>query len=214
MPAPAYLVLTNVTPTKWLGTLSESRQTIGRGEEAHLRLPGEYVHVSRQHAVVWSDDAGHWITDLGSTSGTRVNGVPLAPYQPFRLSLGDHLWIGGAELDLVASPDLARRPAHERGDSTVSYNAGQTAALEFPDAPADLFATLTPAELDVVLCISRGLTDPSDIATALARSPHTVRSHLTNIYGKLNVHSRDQLLACLVRRHSDAPAPQIIASDQ
>lgn len=204
LPPDAYLVLTNVAPAKWSGKLSATRQTIGRGDDAELRLPGEYVHVSRCHAVVWTDSAGHWITDLGSTSGTRVNGVPLVSYLPFRLQFGDHLWVGAAELDVVVNPDQpARRRRRQSPESTVRYSPQQPGTVEFAGAPPEAFAKLTPAELDIVLWISRGYTDPEEVAESIYRSPHTVRTHLANIYAKLNVHSRDQLLACLVRRGGD-----------
>jgi DNA-binding CsgD family transcriptional regulator len=210
MSSNAYLLLTNVAPSDWLGTLCTRRQTIGRGEEAELRIPSEYVHVSRSHAVVWTENDGHWIIDLGSKSGTRVNNVPLAPYQPFRLMLNDHLWLGAAQLDLVANPHaVPQRSFRDAHESTVGFNvskpASQAATIEFSDARTDGLESLTPAELDVVLWISRGLTDPNDVANSLYRSPHTVRSHLSNIYSKLNVHSRDQLLACLIRRGNEPP---------
>jgi len=200
MPTAAYLVLTNVAPADWLGTIGERRQTIGRSEDADLRLPGEYVYVSRRHAEVWAEKDGHWIVDLESTSGTRVNSVPLAPNLPFRLMLGDRLWIGAAELDLVSKPvSVPRQSSRKSRESTVRYNIGTSAEpRRFYDSP-DIFTTLTPAELDLVLWMSRGLTDPDDVARAQNRSPHTVRTHLRNIYSKLHVHSRDQVLACVAR---------------
>jgi len=200
MPAAAYLVMTNVAPTDWLGTLATSRQIIGRGDDADLRIPGDYVHVSRRHAEVWTENDGHWIIDLESTSGTRLNSVPLTPKQRFRLIIGDHLWLGAAELDVVASPTDSTRPSREAHESTVGYIIGKSGKAEFPGAPADDFAALTPAELEVVLWMSRGLTDPNEVAESLFRSPHTIRTHLASIFNKLNVHSRDQLLACLTRR--------------
>ena len=66
-------------------------------------------------------------------------------------------------------------------------------------------AALSQAELDVVLWMSRGFTDPDEIAEKLFRSPHTVRTHLGTIFSKLGVHSRDQLLSCLLRRISATP---------
>lgn len=65
--------------------------------------------------------------------------------------------------------------------------------------PARGWASLTPAELDVVRLIRDGLAN-SDIATRLFVSPRTVQSHLTHVYAKLGLTSRVQL-AQEVARH-------------
>lgn len=206
MSTTAYLVMTNVPPQKWLGTLTEQRQVLGRGDEVHLRVPAEFTHVSRRHAEFWTDVDGHWIADLDSTSGSRVNSVPLVPHQSFRLTLGDHIWVGAAEFDLVANPDLSRRrPFPRSDDETIGYGAGEVGTVKFSGAPAHYFAQLSQTELDVVLWMSRGFTNPDEIAERLHRSPHTIRTHLGTIFSKLGVHSRDELLSCLLRRISASP---------
>jgi predicted ATPase/class 3 adenylate cyclase/DNA-binding CsgD family transcriptional regulator len=58
--------------------------------------------------------------------------------------------------------------------------------------PATGWASLTPAELDVVRLVSEGLAN-NDIATRLFVSPRTVQSHLTHVYSKLGLTSRVQL---------------------
>jgi len=206
MPCTAYLVMTNAPPQTWLGTLDERRHVIGRGDEADIQVPAEYTHVSRRHAEIWTNADGHWIADLDSTSGTRVNSVPLTPHQEFRLTLGDHIWLGAAELDLVANPELSRRrPFPRSDDETIGYGEAQYGTVKFSGAPPHYFASLSQTELDVVLWMSRGFTDPDEIAEKLYRSPHTIRTHLGTIFSKLGVHSRDQLLSCLLRRISATP---------
>ena len=54
------------------------------------------------------------------------------------------------------------------------------------------WASLTPAELDVVRLIQDGLAN-NDIATRLFVSPRTVQTHLTHVYTKLGLTSRVQL---------------------
>jgi DNA-binding CsgD family transcriptional regulator len=58
--------------------------------------------------------------------------------------------------------------------------------------PASGWASLTPAERDVVRLVSKGLGN-NDIATRLFVSPRTVQSHLTHVYTKLGLSSRVQL---------------------
>ncbi|VBA42617.1 Putative HTH-type transcriptional regulator [Mycobacterium attenuatum] len=58
--------------------------------------------------------------------------------------------------------------------------------------PSTGWASLTPAELDVVRLVGNGLSN-NDIASRLFVSPRTVQSHLTHVYTKLGVTSRVQL---------------------
>ncbi len=58
--------------------------------------------------------------------------------------------------------------------------------------PASGWASLTPAELDVVRLVGEGLGN-KDIATRLFVSPRTVQSHLTHVYTKFGLTSRVQL---------------------
>jgi DNA-binding CsgD family transcriptional regulator len=58
--------------------------------------------------------------------------------------------------------------------------------------PSRGWASLTPAERDVVRLVSEGLAN-NDIATRLFVSPRTVQTHLTHVYNKLRLSSRMQL---------------------
>jgi DNA-binding CsgD family transcriptional regulator len=58
--------------------------------------------------------------------------------------------------------------------------------------PASGWASLTPAEHDVVRLVSEGPAN-KDIATRLFISPRTVQAHLTHVYTKLGLTSRVQL---------------------
>jgi DNA-binding CsgD family transcriptional regulator len=59
--------------------------------------------------------------------------------------------------------------------------------------PTSGWASLTPAELDVVRLVSEGLSN-NDIAARLFVSPRTVQTHLTHVYTKLSLTSRVQLV--------------------
>ena len=60
-------------------------------------------------------------------------------------------------------------------------------------------ADLSPRERDIFALLSTGHTAEA-IANELSISANTVRTHVHNIYGKLDVHSRQELID-LVKSH-------------
>jgi len=62
------------------------------------------------------------------------------------------------------------------------------------------WASLTSAELRVVSCLARGMTNRA-IAVELSLSHHTVDAHLKHVYAKLDIHSRVELTV-LAMRHA------------
>ncbi|MBI5537278.1 MAG: FHA domain-containing protein [Deltaproteobacteria bacterium] len=79
-------------PAKVLG-FDQDIIKIGRNANCHLVLDDESV--SRMHAVVESRDQAKWIIDLGSSTGTLVNGKKI---NKAKLSAGDKIRIGAFEL--------------------------------------------------------------------------------------------------------------------
>jgi predicted ATPase/class 3 adenylate cyclase/DNA-binding CsgD family transcriptional regulator len=86
----------------------------------------------------------------------------------------DSVWAEGAALSTEEAIAYAQRGRGER------------------KRPAGGWASLTPAERDVVRLVSEGLGN-KDIATRLFVSPRTVQAHLTHVYTKLGLTSRVQL---------------------
>jgi hypothetical protein len=78
--------------------LGDATITIGRAADAAVRMTD--TSVSRQHAEVRRSGDGWTIVDLGSTNGTRVNGVPVTDR---RLQDGDTITVGDASLRFEAS---------------------------------------------------------------------------------------------------------------
>lgn len=80
----------------------EDRFVIGRaysksGEKPDLDLNkygGHFGGVSRKHMAIVKDDNTLWVTDLGSTNGSYLNGSELVPYQPRLLRHADELCLG------------------------------------------------------------------------------------------------------------------------
>jgi hypothetical protein len=73
-----------------------SRLTIGRQSTCHVHV--QDTTVSREHAAVVRRGGTWWVVDLGSTNGTKVNGVRAAE-QP--LTPGDRIELGDAVVELV-----------------------------------------------------------------------------------------------------------------
>jgi predicted ATPase/class 3 adenylate cyclase/DNA-binding CsgD family transcriptional regulator len=96
----------------------------------------------------------------------------------------DSAWAEGASLSTEDAIAYAQRGRGER------------------KRPASGWASLTPAERDVVRLVSEGLAN-NDIAARLFVSPRTVQTHLTHVYTKLGLTSRVQL-AQETARHTSA----------
>ena len=87
----------------------------------------------------------------------------------------DSAWAEGAALSTEEAIAYAQRGRGER------------------KRPISGWASLTPAEREVVRFVSEGLAN-NDIATQLFVSPRTVQTHLTHVYTKLGLTSRVQLV--------------------
>jgi pSer/pThr/pTyr-binding forkhead associated (FHA) protein len=70
---------------------------IGRGADATIRVSDSSV--SRRHAEVRPAGDGWVLADLGSTNGTRVNGMPVTER---KLEDGDAIGVGDATLRFEA----------------------------------------------------------------------------------------------------------------
>lgn len=200
-----FLILVNIPPRDWSYPLLEQRQVIGRAPGVEIPVPKRFNRVSRRHAEVWSDKLGLWIQDLNSRKGTQINGVPIEKLWPTQIFLKDRLSLGGMELEVVsmvsrkaAPPQTAAVDEEDRiGDTTTER---QTTPL----AAQLLLERLSPAELEVVLCLGRGHIRDEEIGGQLHRSPHTIRTQMNSIYRKLGVHSRDGVLNWFKRANGEA----------
>lgn len=65
---------------------------------------------------------------------------------------------------------------------------------------------VTPREREVATLLARGLSNP-EIAAALVLSPHTVQDHVKSLFEKLNVSSRQELVA---RVFVDEYVPEVV----
>jgi DNA-binding CsgD family transcriptional regulator len=161
--------------------------------EAYLFIPD----IFECRAVLADKDGSH-------REAARLLGAA----QAIRLRIGTvrfKIYDGGYEASLVALRDAL-------GEKDFDSARAEGAALSTEEAiayakrgrgarkrPTSGWASLTPAELDVVRLVSEGLPN-NDIATRLFVSPRTVQSHLTHVYTKLGLTSRVQLAQEAARR--------------
>ncbi|MCS7020519.1 MAG: FHA domain-containing protein [Gemmataceae bacterium] len=103
--------------------------TIGREEGNMVRLNDE--RVSRYHAKVQMEDDDIIITDLDSTNGTRVNGMPI---QIRRLRPGDQICVGRTMLLFGTMEEIAARRAMASGQSSRAKAASPSLGRSSPGA--------------------------------------------------------------------------------
>lgn len=54
--------------------------------------------ITRRHAIIIARDGRHYVTDLGSAYGVKLNGLRIRIGQLGILGPGDHIWLGGCVL--------------------------------------------------------------------------------------------------------------------
>ena len=68
---PAWALLTGRGPAL---EITLNRSLLGRGGQTDVEIP--HHSVSRHHALIWYEEEGVWVHDLGSAGGTFVEGEP------------------------------------------------------------------------------------------------------------------------------------------
>lgn len=137
------------------------------GRDETNELPLEATGVSRKHARVSCTATGEVeVVDLGSRNGTFVNGRRI---ERSALRDGDEVRFGEA---VVRLRFLGRPAAPGEGGGKV----GELSAREY----------------EVARLVAEGLTN-AEIGKRLSISPATVGRHLSNIYERLDIHSRAAL---------------------
>ena len=96
--------------------LSSTQNLIGRDPSAQVVLSDPTV--SRRHAMIRIDSDRSTITDLGSRSGTNVDGELITGLQ---LTVGDHIAIGQSEFALMMPSGSMPRPGMRVGPGNRDY---------------------------------------------------------------------------------------------
>jgi DNA-binding CsgD family transcriptional regulator len=190
-----------------LGLAEESQFLLGGDVDGpgRLVLPG----IAGTHAKVWRSRTGVWIQAVKGAS-TWLNGLPLFN-GPVALVKGDRIRLGlpGWQNELVTTftADL----------SEATARVGQPRLIQNGSPIDDGVEELSPAEYEVLAWIGRGVSDLDEVATRLCRSVNTIRTQISRVYEKLEVHSKPELLALLLRHRNgleerNSPAGEVAGS--
>lgn len=191
-----------ITPSNQTYQLRLGNNVIGRDPGCDLRLDAD--RVSRRHAVIAWDGSRALLSDLNSTNGTFVNGQRLAPNQPYEVTLGSRIELGGPqgrlEVGMASQPldvgplDLPPPPARSLPSwLPLALGGGAVALMTLlllflrkpsgPSAPATALSPLTgtPAPtLEVVVLPATSAAKPGAATPApLPTTPPTAGSPAT-----------------------------------
>lgn len=120
--------------SRQVSDLRPGRNLVGRGSDCHIRI--EEPSVSRQHAELTVDRGVVTLLDLGSTSGTFVDGKRVFEA---RLLPREHLVMGRATLEMLTSErpfEVPSPPAAPPLPPPVPQPRPEPAAAPGPAAPA------------------------------------------------------------------------------
>jgi predicted ATPase/class 3 adenylate cyclase/DNA-binding CsgD family transcriptional regulator len=153
---------------------------------AQLGVPGTFDVLARLAAQAESYPEAARLVGAAEAVRLRTGEVP---YEIYR---ADHTALVATLQDAMGQNDFDAARVEGAALSTQEAIAYAQRGRGERKRPSTGWASLTPAELDVVRLVSEGLGN-KDIATRLFISPRTVETHLTHVYTKLGLASRVQL---------------------
>lgn len=86
-----------ITHTSGLELRIKDKDLLGRSEGPHAQHLENFKFISRQHATILMKSGNWYITDLGSTNRTKVNGVLLEPNTDCQIKKGDRITLADQE---------------------------------------------------------------------------------------------------------------------
>ena len=154
-------------------------------------LEGLASVVAAQGELPWAARLWGAAEALRETLGTPLPPVYRADYECFvataRTQLGEQAFAAAWAEGRTMTPEQAFAA---QGPVTISTPVPTTQPSTPPaTSPVTYPEGLTAREVDVLRLVAQGLTD-AQIAEQLIISPRTVNTHLTSIYGKIQVSSR------------------------
>lgn len=94
----------------------------------------------------------------------------------------------------VAEPSAGEEPSKTAPCGDAETGGGKTMPMDSACLPLVVKGGLTNRESEIIVLVAKG-HGAHYVADVLSISLHTAKSHIHNIYRKLNVHSREDLIA-------------------
>ncbi len=115
--------------------ITEATVMVGRAKEAAFSLNS--ANVSKRHAEICFQNGSFFICDLGSTQGTKLNGLPVSlnPAASTRLRSGDRISLADTVLEFI--DDLP-------GSNDPKINAGRSTLPPLPFPPPVVASSIAP----------------------------------------------------------------------
>src|SRR5499433_1761348 len=135
--------------------------SIGRGSSNHIAVSDPSL--SRRHCLITGAETGFTLTDLGSSNGAYVNGVPV---QERLLEHGDQLTLGDSVFLFLLCEGETPPPANPVRLSDDELLKGLTVRLRREDA---VYLTRAARDLNTLLKISAAINDARNLAALAGR---------------------------------------------
>jgi DNA-binding CsgD family transcriptional regulator len=164
---------------------THKKYRLGRSSECSLVVND--LSVSRFHAELDVKSESIVVKDLGSLNGTFVDGGRITKHE---VCPGHAITFGVAQFRLAA---------HESRIPTIEEMSEVSTYAVSPKQPPELAAlqTLSETQRRVLDLLLTGLAE-KEVACKLDISPHTVHNHVKEIYRRMDVNSRAELLVLFV----------------
>jgi serine phosphatase RsbU (regulator of sigma subunit) len=154
------------TPTHFVVRAGQCPAVVGRLANAQLNV--QSVNISRRHAMIEFDGNDWKVRDLGSTTGTKVNGLPISTGQSSRLQTGDQVQFGPVVLQVHIPGDSAAQDNVMAWDD-VSASPSSILARDLPGSvssiPREELGGLAQHRLTVLLQSASRLNNAHDTAS-------------------------------------------------
>ena len=172
--------------TRWIIPVDKSPFVIGRSGSSDLVLSSKIV--SRRHAeiITHTEDNMVYLNDLNSTNGSYLNRQRIIK-RTF-VDPGDCFQFGEFEFKLIY------KESSEENTSDTSNNQTQTSKSPLMVEDFAKYHNLTKREEEIMHYIMEGKST-KEIAYELNISFGTAKNHIYNLFQKIGIHSRIELVA-------------------